>query len=106
MTYECTVTGTLFGNTVWKGSAFRCLLEEITLRHRHFLEEAYGVCNGGSIVGRSLRVENETYYTSQLNVTISSDLVGKTIECYYDDNTNMKQLVGALNITLTTGQNE
>ena len=96
--YECTATGTIFGNTIWEGNAFRCPLEEIILQHHHFLE-AYGVCNGGSIVERSLRVENETYYISQLNVTISSDLVGKSIKCFYDDNTGMRQLVGALNIT-------
>ena len=107
VTYECTVIGTYFGNTVWAGSAFNCPLEEIILQHHQFPENAYGECNTGSIVGRGLSVyvNNGTYYyyTSQLNVTINSDVIGKSIECYYDGNTGMTQLVGAMNITLTSG---
>ena len=105
VTYECTVMGSHFGNTIWAGSAFNCSLEEITLQHLQFPENAHGECNNGYIMGKSIRVVNGTYmyYTSQLNVTISSDLVGKSIECFYDDNTGMKQLVGAKNITITTG---
>ena len=51
-------------------------------------------------------VDNGTYYVSQLNVTVNSDLVGKSIECYHDSNAGMKKLVGASNITLlSTGWN-
>ena len=101
--YECTVMGSSFGNTLWAGSAFNCSLEEIILQHLQYPENAHGECNNGYIMGKSIRVDSGIYYTSQLDVTISSDLVGKSIECFYDDNNGMKQLVGANNITLTTG---
>ena len=38
-------------------------------------------------------------YTSQLNVTVSADVVEKSIECHYDDSsTTTSQLVGATSI--------
>ena len=101
VTYECTVIGTYFGNTVWAGSAFNCSLKEIVLQHRLFPENAYGECNTGSIVGRGLYMGNGTSYTSQLKVTVGSDIIGKSIECFYDGNTGGILLVGVMNITLT-----
>ena len=44
---------------------------------------------------------NGTSYSSQLNVTVGSDMIGKSIECFYDGNTGGVLLVGAMNITLT-----
>ena len=35
-------------------------------------------------MGRSLGVEGNNY-TSQLNVTVTTDVAGKTVECFYDD---------------------
>ena len=105
VTYECTVMGSHFGNTVLAGSAFNCSLDEITLQHLQFPENAHGECNNGYILGKSIRVVDGRYYTSQLNVTISSDLVGKSIICFYDDNTGTKQQVGAMNITDPEGEN-
>ena len=99
LTYECTVIGELLGATIWEGSAFSCLSDEITLLHRQFPESARGQCNSGSIVGRSLRIDNGSYYTSQLNVTVSSDMIGKSIVCFYDNQSGIKELVGNLNIT-------
>ena len=99
--------GTYFGITFWAGSAFNCPLREIVLLHRLFPENVYGECNTGSITGRSLSVHTKNgtyYYTSQLNVTISSGVIGKSVECYYDGNTGMtSQLIGGLNITLISG---
>ena len=99
VTYECTVIGSLFGSTIWGGSAFNCSLEEIILQHRLFPENAHGECNNGYIMGKSIRIDNETYYTSQLNVTITSDVIGKSIGCFYDNNVGMKQQIEEWNVT-------
>ena len=75
VTYECTVTGGQGETTVWKGGAFHCPSNkhEIELLHSRFTseseDEAFGYCNDGAIVGRGLRVENNSY-TSQLNVKL------------------------------------
>ena len=97
LTYECTVEGDSSGFTVWRGSAFDCKIEEITLRHRLFTDGVLGECNDGSIVAQSLR-EQDGFYTSQLNVTFTADLIGKSIECAHDSSNNTNT-VGSLNIT-------
>ena len=81
MSYECTVTGE--GSTIWTGSAFNCAGNEIALIHRNGRETS-GVCNNGAIVARSLSVEGNNY-TSQLNVTVTPDTAGRTIECASDN---------------------
>ena len=98
--YECTVIGEHFGATVWGGSAFSCqgLGDEIILLHHLFPESALGECNHGSMAGYSIRIDNGSYFTSQLNVTVSSDMIGKSITCFYDDISEL-DLVGTLNIT-------
>ena len=95
------VMGSRYGTTVWRGSAFDCAGGEIILLHS-FCEStasyAYGECNNGSVVVQSLRVES-TCYVSQLNITVGTDMIGKSIECIYDDgNTETSQSVGASNI--------
>ena len=76
LTFECTVMSGL--GTIWRGSAFNCDSNgnEIFLLN-HSNEET---CNGGMITGRVIRCENDSY-TSQLNVILSSDLIGRVIEC-------------------------
>ena len=72
----------------------------IQLVHGHFTSEKEsisGYCNDGDIVARGLRVENKSY-TSQLNVTLTNDLAGESIECVHDDGINFT-MVGSLNIT-------
>ena len=78
------------GTTLWRGSAFDCASSsnEISLLHNlhmnnNALARANGVCNNGSIVAQILRVDNGSIYVSQLNVTVSDSVVGKTIECNY-----------------------
>ena len=83
LTYECTVVGG--SSTVWTGNAFICPSNEITLLHSHF-ESITHLCNNGSIVGRSLAVEGNNY-TSQLKVTVTPDIAGKTIMCISDNGT-------------------
>lgn len=85
LTYECTVTG---GHaTVWTGSAFDCPSagNDITLLHSHFMHK--GSCNNGTIMARSLSVKGNNY-TSQFNVTVASDMAGKTIECLKSNGTH------------------
>ena len=78
--------------TVWKGSAFDCMqsMNEIVLIHSSFESNinsssvAAGKCNNGSIHAHSVRVE-DNYYTSQLNLTVTANMIGKTVECVYDN---------------------
>ena len=105
VTYECTVVGDYGGFTIWVGDFIRCSSGKrvIELIHRQSTNDVQGgriasvrTCNDGNIVGRLLRVENGSF-TSQLNVTLTSDIVGKGIECAYDNGTIHR--VGSLNIT-------
>ena len=72
-TYECTVVGVSFGNTLWHGSAFVCRGNKIVIQHRYFMSEngVAGDCKSGSIVAKSL-MEQDGRYTSQLNVTFTA----------------------------------
>ena len=80
LTYECTVTGGIL--TIWTGTAFECpsINNEILLLHDTY-GSVSGSCNNGDIVARSLSAEGNNY-TSQLNVTITPETAGKTIECF------------------------
>ena len=82
LTTECTIMGS--GATVWRGTAFQCVGNEILLRHSQF-GESYnptGFYNNGAIVARTLGVVNGSY-TSQLNVTVSLELNNTTVECVH-----------------------
>ena len=71
---------------MWNGTAFSdCPQDEILLRHSLYsrTEGTAGTCNNGDIVGQSLGVQGN-HYISQLNVTVTPDIVGKTITCVYD----------------------
>ena len=93
--------------TVWQGSAFECPgSNEITLLNSHFTsqEGAYGECNNGNIVAKSLRVEGDLY-TSQLSVTVSAAITGKNITCVHE-NVGTRALTSLFSTTvpnLTTG---
>ena len=79
--------GSPSGGTVWTGTALNCVStnNEIILLHGRFMSHgSYGSCNNGAIVARSLSTDGN-YYTSQLNVTVTPDILGKTIECGYDN---------------------
>ena len=90
LTFECQVTGV--GSTIWTGTAFMCTSvsrNEIILLHSRFNEstKVNGTCNNGSIAAESIEV-NGNNFTSQLNVTFDSFLIGKTVVCVHDDGTN------------------
>ena len=76
------VLGSAGGATVWMGTAFDCATNDITLLHSAYKSErgAFGECNYGAIMARSLGAE-DNYYISQLNVSVNSDFTGKTIIC-------------------------
>ena len=96
------MVGESYGITIWRGTALsKCEDHEMSLRHNRFTEPmgARENCNNNSIVGQSLLVENGRYL-SQLNVTVTLDNVGETIECAYYNVTEATR-VGLLNITLT-----
>ena len=98
VTYECTVDGDYGGFTVWKGDFFRCSNNErqLELMHPQSNDDQAKVCNDGDIVGSIVRIENDSFI-SQLNITLASDMVGKEIECAYDNGTVHR--VDSLNIT-------
>ena len=104
LTFECTVSGMMWGATVWRGSALDsnyCRIQEIVLLHDDYsTEDGIHESCGDSIEAQTLRVENGSY-TSQFNITVTSDLIGKSIECAYDDNGGNTTSVGFLNITLS-----
>ena len=92
LTYECTVMGAV--STFWTGSAFDCpnYGNEILLLHSRFLHSGTsGSCNNGSIVARGLSVDGNNF-TSQLNVTVTPVIGGKTITCGGDHGAYIKHL--------------
>lgn len=80
LTFTCTVVGD--GSTIWRGTSFQCDRQQIALRHSLFTSGgATGDCNDG-ILAQSL-TSVDGCFTSQLNITITSDLNNKTVECAY-----------------------
>ena len=83
LTFECTVTNRL--GIIWRGSAFNCdnRNNEMLLYRTSQASE----CNNGMISGRIVRLK-DTSYTSQLDVTLRSDLIGKIVECAGNNGTD------------------
>ena len=86
LSYECTVKGGPGQATVWSGTAIDCPSSnnKIILIHTFAAEGTYHTCNNGAIVARSLLIE-DTNYTSKLNVTLTSETMGKTIKFLHDN---------------------
>ena len=109
MIFTCSIVGG--GNTIWNGTAFNCPSSnsvsnnQIFLRHSAFAMMASGMCNDGDIVGEAVSADLEIpRYTSRLNITVNSDVVGRNISCIYDDTTRtMESLIGTATIELTSG---
>ena len=81
---SCTAFATADEVTVWKGTVFDCedRNNKITLIHNRFMSPGGTSkdCNNGAIVAQSIGVE-DNLYSSQLNVTVTDDMAGKTIMC-------------------------
>ena len=107
LTYNCTVMGSFGGATIWRGSAISGCHptdEEIILLHSRFTNmsnSTYGVCNSGNIVGQSIGIKGSNY-TSQLNVTVTPEIIGKTIMCINYDGTS-ETVQFSVTIINTTG---
>jgi hypothetical protein len=100
VTYECTVFGGTEVTTIWKGDFFSCLSDKRALEFVHSRTDNFSSqsCNDGNVVGRFVRIENDSF-TSQLNITLKrSDIAGKSIECISDNGTDVER-VGSMNLT-------
>ena len=96
------VMGSNVGITIWTGTAFDCSdrNDQIVLLHSRFMfGGTFDTCNNRAIVVRSLGVE-DSYYTSQLNVTISSALNGRNITCISD---HVSRQIVQFTTTIKTG---
>lgn len=82
---------------MWRGSALSCNSSnnEITLTNNF---SSTIVCNNGNIIGKILIVANKNVTTSQLDVTLTREIVDKNIECFSDNGTHVES-VGLLNIS-------
>lgn len=107
MTYECTVTGGL--GTIWQGSAINKYCTDsggqILLLHSRFGSETNYliICGNGTIAGQSVGVENNNRYTSRLTIiTVSSNILGDTVECAHSQNGTIR-IIGNATIELHTG---
>ena len=97
MIYECTVQSVFGGATVFRAkppsSFVSCTgsqKELIIFFHSQFNWSHHGVnrtCNNGTVINRNFGVENRTY-TSQVSITVTSELIGITIECVHDNGTS------------------
>ena len=109
LTFECTTV--VVGATIWHGSAFDCSMNqppnEIILAHSRYFSGliARGNCNNGNILAQSVGVNavNITYYlTSELNVTVSSNMHNETIQCDVEDDDGTRMTISVFRILLTT----
>jgi hypothetical protein len=82
LTYECSVMGGISSATIWTGSALVNDCDDIILLHSRSYNGSGIYCSNGTIVARILDAEGNNY-TSQLNVTVTPDTVGKNIRCFY-----------------------
>ena len=78
---------------------------EITLFHSQFgvPGAARAVCNFGAVVGYNIGVENNCY-TSKLDISVSSGLNGRTVECIADDGVR-ETLINTSTLLITTSKN-
>lgn len=100
--YQCVVTEGIF--TVWGGNAFQCAGDSITLRNSDFgslSSPAVGECNSRQILARGISQDNSCYI-SQLNVTLTEELLGRTVTCGFNDGT--LNLVNSTVITASTSK--
>ena len=98
----CTVAGG--GTTVWRVGQ-QCT---IVLDHLRFVNGVTMSCDdivdAPSVTGSSLSVVGDCY-TSQVTITITSDLNGMSASCEHDDGTNNTEYIGNYQIILTSGKN-
>ena len=82
---------------MWNGSVFNCSSSgnEIYLLGSNLNSVT---CNNGMITGKVVRSDNASvFYTSQLSITASSELIGKNVSCAQHDGTTT-ELIGSATI--------
>ena len=91
------------GATIWNGTALLCPLSanEIRLRHSQFQSGITRGCNNGTAVGRSISSQNSVY-TSQLSISVTSQIIGRSVQCIYDD-TLRRTIVGSASLRVSEG---
>ena len=103
--YQCSVMGGVL--TVYEGSAFQCVGNEITLTNNEFGNEnqRVGVCNSEqiSISGQGVSQESNCF-TSQLNIILSEGVSEKTVTCAVDFGLSVTQ-IASTTIAISTSKN-
>ena len=91
--YQCTIiNGSYGGFTIFraKPSSFvGCTRNntDIVLSHSQFNRSQHGFnisCNNETVIGQILS-NDDGIYSSQLNITVTTQLIGDTIECFHDN---------------------
>ena len=100
LTYKCTVTGD-GGATIWRGTVFQCPSTDNTITLRHSAFTQIRGCNRGTIIGYGVNSQNSCY-TSQINITTSSTMNNKTVECVYNNGSTIS-VIGTSVITIISG---
>ena len=74
---------------------------EIVFRHAQFLtnDNRIKICNAGAIRGQSLSVVDDRY-TSRLNVSLTSEMIGETITCIHNT-ISFEEITSAIFIGIT-----
>ena len=88
---------------MWRGTDISGSCE-VVLFHSMFgvPGAARGVCNNGAVVGYNIGAENNCY-TSNLDVLVSSELNGRTVECIIDDVTTSR-VIDTSTLFITTSK--
>ena len=84
--YRCTAVS--YGLTIWTGSALNCPIVNNEIILRHGLPHYARSCNNGDIVAGGIEAEGNNF-TSQLNITVTSNVVGGTVSCSSDNGTHL-----------------
>ena len=95
--FECNITVSRGGLTVWKGTAFDCAHSNNEIHLLHSRLNATGICNDGAVVARlGVHDGEDSLYISQLNISInySTSVINKTVECVYDNGVLSNLTVG------------
>lgn len=107
--YRCSVNGV--GATIWRGTLFdECLDGAITLLHSRFSlsngssTSTTRICgNFGFIEGQAVGTVNNTIFISRLTFTVNERMEGRSVECVYDDGSDLESIIGTSLVQLSTG---
>ena len=82
VTYTC-ITYEV-GLTIWQGSLFdHCASKGIRLRHDiNRIIQGSDICSDGTTIHANV-ISNGSHFLSMINITVSSTIVGRSLECFY-----------------------